>query len=1158
MASDMRNSYKRTSIGFWTKVIGGLSLLIMVVVLPVRSQDMPRSSEFFTIASTLFPGVNMQQDNQVPPTLKQKISVNFQNISLKEALNDIAKKAEFKLSYSDEHVPLDKRITLNAEDVSVNKVLWRILKGTGLRFALSPNKHLVLIRWEERDQQVAEETIRGTVNDSRSGKTLPGVNIMVKGTTNGTSTGPEGGFKLTVSSLQDTLVFSFIGYKTEEVPISGRTEIDVEMEPQTVSGDEVVVVGYGTQKRSNLTGAISSVDIGSIESKSVNRLDQALQGLSAGVQVAGGFAPGSSPTIHIRGVGSIGNSDPLWIVDGVKLEGGPGNFFDVDDVESMEVLKGATAASIYGAEAAHGVILVTTKRGNSDLQVSFQSSISKKAPIQLPNLLNSEQFVQYKKQSRLNAGQNPEPAWDDYEHNTDWIDAYYDGRGMLQSNDLSISRGGEKYNFYLSLGYDNESGILIDNNYKRYGVRFNSDLDLTDWLKVGESALFSKVVENPIDNFNESFSGGIPYRSIPLMPIRDEDNSYGGWGQAPAYFQGPNPVATQHQQHEEQKYSRLNGNIYLQADPLKGLTLKSTFGYNYMSNMGEVFQEAFDYGAFANTINSLTYSHANSQTITANIVATYQRSLGDHFFKIMGGYEASKTDSKHFNVTGTDLPVDVGWSMNLATGTFGTTDRQNVYNSRLLSQFGRLNYNYDEKYFVEANIRRDASAPKFGPENLWGVFPSFSAAWRISDESFMNDISFVSDLKLRISTGKLGSDNIGNFIYDKTYTSQFSSYAFDPQGQDKVSGFYLSKFPNEAVRWEEVVQHNVGLDAGFLSGKYNLSVDYYIKDTNDLLYGVPIPASVGIAVHNQYPVNPQINIGSMRNTGVDIGAGARFSFNDFQLNLKGNASYMKNEMQALNEDEFIIGGNGGGQIGGMTRTQVGMPISSFYGFIVQRVLDTEEEVYAINSWAPDGIYQEAGTAPGDFMYKDISGPNGEPDGQITAHDRTFIGNPWPKWQYGLNINVNYKQLIDLSVLIQGVWDVDVFNAEKAYTRNFFGDNNTTTKIREAWTPENHTDHPRNIASDPNGNFSNPSTYFVEDGSYLKLRNVQLGFNVPRSFLNKVGLSKTRIYVNASNILTITGYSGMDPEVAGSNTGRGVDYGQYPQTYTLGAGIEIEF
>jgi TonB-linked SusC/RagA family outer membrane protein len=618
-------------------------------------------------------------------------------------------------------------------------------------------------------------------------------------------------------------------------------------------------------------------------------------------------------------------------------------------------------------------------------------------------------------------------------------------------------------------------------------------------------------------------------------------------------------VATQYQQHEKRTYDRIDGSAYLEAKPLRGLVIRATGGYNFLSHMGEKFDEAFSYGAFANPINALTYSAANDLNLLGNIVATYSTSVKKHNVKVMGGYEASKQEVRHFNTTRTAIPIDVGWSFNLATGAVSNTDRFTVYQNRMLSQFGRLNYNFDEKYLFEANIRRDASAPKFALKNIWGIFPSFSAGWRISQEQFFQNVPYITNLKLRASTGTLGSDKIPDFVYLKTYTSQFSTYAFDNAGANKVSGFYISKFSNGDVQWEVVNMSNVAIDLKAFQNKFSLTVDYYIKDTKNLLYSIPIPPSVGIAVHNFDAVNPEVNVGTMRNTGIDIEFGYNNTFKKLALTLTGNTSFMTNEMKVLRNDEYITGGYGGQQIGGMTRTQAGHPVSSFYGYVVQQMLNSNGDVYAVNTYAKDGLYQEAGTAPGDFMYKDISGPDGKPDGDITAqYDRIYIGNPWPKMTYALNVNMVYNNLVDLAIQFQGVQGVDVFNANKAYSRNFFGDNNTTTAIFEAWTPENHTQNPRNIASDPNHNWSNPSTYFVEDGSYLKLRNVQLGVTIPKKFIERVNLKRVRIYANANNLLTITKYSGLDPEVAGSNTGRGVDFGYYPQVRTYGAGIEVQF
>lgn len=1094
------------------------------------------------------------------------ISAQFNNSSVKDVFSKVESQTKYRFAYDESDLSMDSKLNFTKKRTSVAEVLMEVARASNLKFKQVDN--LINVSPMDRNDTNPVEVIRVNDNLEVSGRVtstaenigLPGVTILQKGTSNGSVSDIDGYFKITVPDTA-ILVFSSIGYITQEVKVNGRSTLEIGLNEDIQSLDEIVVVGYGAQKRSNLTGAISSVKPQDIENRPIIRLDQALQGMSSGVFVSkGGGAPGASPTIHIRGVGSINNTEPLWIVDGIKMS--PGNHFNLDDVESIEILKDAAASSIYGAQAAHGVILVTTKRGSGKLQMTFKSSFAKVQPRRLPELLGSEEFVEYKKQSREAAGQNPEPSWDNWEYDTDWIDAYYGGNGFSQYYDFSVAQGTDKFNYYMSLGFDDENGILIDNDFKRYSIRVNSDAQLTNWLKIGESMLFSKVEENPIDNYNENrdasgnFTGDIPYRSIPIMPIYDDTNIYGGWGQGPAYFQGGNPVASQYQQHAYKDNSRLDGNIYLLLEPLKGLGIRTTLGYNYNSYVGKTFSEAFDYGSFANPINQLERTAATDETITANIVATYEKQIGTHFFKVMAGYESLQYEGSNANASASDFPVDIAWSFNLARGPINITNRYQPLPYRLLSQFGRVNYNYKEKYFLEGNIRRDASS-RFGPNNRFGIFPSFSAAWRISEESFFEGIGFINNLKLRVSAGVLGSDNIGGSLFETLYTSQFSTYAYDAAGT-KQPGFYISKYPNTDVKWEEVNMTNIGFDVAFLENKITLSADYYIKDTKDLLYGVPIPSSVGISTHLQNAINPPVNIGTMRNEGIDLDLVYKNTYGHFDLSVGTNVSFMRNELLHLNNDEYIIGGGAGGQINGMTITEAGQPISSFYGYKVRQMLNSDDEVYAINTWAADGTYQEGGTAPGDLMYWDISGPDGVPDGEITAHDRTIIGNPWPKMMYGININLSYKKMIDVMLQFQGVQGVDIFNANLAYSRNFYGDNNTTTLIREAWTPENPTDHPRNIASDPNGNFSKPSTYFIEDGSYLKLRNVQIGYTLPTPIANRLHLQRLRVYANANNIFTITKYSGIDPEIAGSNTGRGVDYGLYPHTRTYGGGIEIQF
>lgn len=996
--------------------------------------------------------------------------------------------------------------------------------------------------------------IKGHVVDG-SNEAIIGANVVVKGTTNGTVTNLDGNFQLEVPN-DAVLVVSFIGFISQEVTVAGKETIHVVLKEETIGVDEVVVVGYGTQKRSNLTGAISSVKAEDLEKLNVNRVDQALRGKAAGVMVnQGGGKPGSGPSIHVRGVGSIGNTSPLWIVDGIRM--GTGNYFDVDDVESIEVLKDASASAIYGAQAAHGVILVTTKRGKNDgkINVDFKANVGKSSSINLPEMLNRDQYIEAATISRQAAGQLPDPSWAQPNNlpDTDWADELFAGSGLEQSYNIAISSGNDKSNYYISGGYDSEDGLMIDNKFERYNLRANSDFKLFNGrVKIGESILLSRTVENPIYNSeNGNASAGIPWRSIPMWSVYDETNPYGGWGTAPLYQAGANPVAWEYQNHIEYKNNRFNGNVFMEIDILEGLKFRSSFGLNYTSYLSQVFNEAYSYGSLTDTNNKLSYTSQDTQTLTANFILTYDKTIGNHKFKVMAGYEAVKGDGVIFGASMSGFPVDESYSFNLATGSADVTNRSTISGSRVLSQFGRFNYSYKDKYLLEASVRRDASAPKFGEDNLWGIFPSFSAGWRISEEDFLKDHEVISNLKLRLSSGTLGSDNISSYLYDKTYYSSKSYYAFDENGSNKVPGFFLKSFPNEAIKWEEVTMSDIGVDLGLFNNKLSFVMDYYIKKTSDMLYAVPVPLSTGISKSNANPSSVSMNIGEMENKGFEFAVNYQGEVRDIKFNLAANTSFMKNELTKLTEDAYITAGSGGKTFSASTsRSEVGQPLASFYGYQVVKVIDEQAEIDALNAASPDGVYQASGTAPGDLLYADLDG-----DKKITSADQTFIGNPWPKMIYGFTANLEWRNF-DFNLFLQGVQGVDIFNGNKAIYQSIYADYNSSPEALNAWSPENHTNQPRLIQSDPNGNFRNVSSYFVEDGSYLKVRNVQLGYNLPKSIVERLRLSRARVYVNGDNLLTFTKYSGIDPELAGANTSRGIDYNAYPQTRTFTVGVEL--
>jgi len=1004
---------------------------------------------------------------------------------------------------------------------------------------------------------VVERDISGQVTDENSDP-LPGVNVLVKATTIGTVTDIDGNYRLTAPDNAETLVFSSVGYVTQEVTIGGQSTVNLTMSPDIQSLSEVVVVGYGTQEKSDLTGAISSVESEDITRLSERRLENALQGRAAGVQVVRTEgSPGAPARINIRGSGSIGNTEPLWIIDGVPMD--PGNFFNPNDVESIEILKDASAAAIYGARAAHGVILVTTKRGSEGrVKVNFNTQVGRRQPRPLPDMLDTFGFAEASTIARANAGASPESSWNNPEvlPNTNWVEEVFDGSGIEQMHNLSISGGNENASFFVSGAYDREEGVMINNWFERFALRANSDYKIGKRVRIGQSLLVSRTRENP----TASDGGDLQtvFRAIPIMPVRDESNPFGGWGTGPTYFQGPNPVAVQMQNHILQKVNRINGNVYGEVDILKGLMLRGSVGVNIAALQREHFQEGFSYGALSNPINSLSMRSRDGESLNTNLVLTYNKSLGKHDFTVMGGYESFRSDAVDFTATAQDFPVNFTRSFALATGAVDISDRTTIDDQyRLESLFARINYSFDSKYLLSASVRRDGSS-RFGPENQFGVFPSFSAGWRLIEEGFMQNVSWLSDLKLRASWGILGSDRIGNYIFSPTYRNSRSTYAFDATGLDggnKVRGFYLRRFPNQQVKWEEIVQTDIGLDIGFLEGRFNVTADYYIKNTTDMLIGVQLPPSFGVSRSRNNPESTQINVGEVENRGFELALNYRQNVGEWSFDITGNASWNQNEVRSLNEDQQIFSGGGGhGFSNNVSITEAGRPMGTFFGWDVVGIFQNQAEIDALNESSPTGLYQNQSTAPGDLQYRDVDG-----DGVITPDDRTYIGNPWPAMIYGLNANINFRNF-DFTVFFQGVQGVELFNATKAYTRTIFSDYNSSELVFDAWTAENPTEHPRLVAADPNGNFRRPSSYHVEDGSFLRLRNIQLGYTLPNAVLNRIGMTQARIFVNAQNILTFTNYEGVDPEVGeGNNTSRGIDnYRQYPQTTLVSAGLQLGF
>lgn len=1009
-------------------------------------------------------------------------------------------------------------------------------------------------------------TVTGTVTDAMEGTPIIGATVVEKGTTHGTITDINGNYAIDVEE-GTVLSFSYVGYLTEEVTVGANPTIDVNMAIDILGLDEVVVVGYGTQRRSDLTGVVSSVKSEDIKKVASTSAAEALQGRAAGVMVNRETGrPGSEAVIHVRGVGSINDTRPLWIVDGVRMN--PGTTLNMNDIESVEILKDASAASIYGAEAAHGVILVTTKKGETGKsKVSFSSYVGARTPIQLPDMLTANQFAQMVTESRINAGLAPLPFYDStFTESTNWKDELF-RTALVQNYDLSISGGTEKSRYYIAGGYYKEEGTVIDNYFQRLNLRINTDHTIGKRITIGENILLARTLENPIQD-NAVIKS--LYRANPMMPVYDPTNILGGgYGHAQDdrsdQFQGANPVAAENLDESQIINDRLYGNLFADIKLLKNLTFRTNLAADVNLNQDERFKYPFYHGpVHFDERNWLIIENRTHKSYTANMILTYQNSFGKHDLKAMAGYEAFAYDQFRFKEEGKDFISNESRVVDLTNPDFKYTEDSRDRET-LLSQFGRLNYAYDNKYLLTASIRRDGSS-KFGPNYRYGIFPSVSAGWRISHETFMEAVPLISDLKIRGSWGILGSDDIPNYQAQRVYVNN-AYYTFG-ETETAYNGYYVDRFPNEDVRWEEIHQIDIGIDVSFFENQLAFTADYYQKNTVDMLISLNLPNTAGFSErNNSYTKSTNYNIGEIMNKGTEFTLTFRKYSGSFSYDISANAAFNTNEVLKLNEDQYI---------GGRSRTEAGHPVASFYGYVVEGIFQTQEEIEALNQYdvpvldedgnpvynskgelrTEDIFYQKMFTAPGDLKFKDLN-----EDGVINEEDMDFIGNPWPKLIYGLNANLRYKSF-DMNFFVQGVQGVDLYNETKKFSESLFSDYNSTTKLLDYWRPDNtDTDIPRLVHGDPNENFGLYSSYFVEDGSYLRLKNVQIGYTLPESLTGWFGGS-LRIYASALNVFTITGYSGLDPEFdtnSGNNEQKGVDFNtNYPQNKSYTFGLQLDF
>ncbi len=1038
----------------------------------------------------------------------------------------------------------------------------------------------------------------GTVMAEGEPDPVIGADVAIKGTTMGTITDFDGVFVLDDAKAGDVLVISYLGFKEHEIKLGANTNLGViTLATDNTALDEVVVVGYGTMKKSDLTGSVASVKAEDLAKAPVSSLDQALQGRAAGVTVTTSSGqPGQAATIRIRGIGSaLGGNDPLYVVDGVITS--DISFLSTQDIQSMEILKDASAAAIYGSRGANGVILITTKSGkgaegkkptiNFDAYWGFQNRWKKldvlgrdahtSLMLRMGAMRNgaseisdylTDGFNGWLRAWRLGTSEYYPTNFDYGTQETDWQDEVFVPNAFMHNYNLSIDGGGERGHYAFSAGYFNQNGTIIGSNYERLTLRLNTDFEVRKWLVIGEHLNFSYSTGRNAMNNNGSAGASILSGALAMAPwdpvyypkgsVNVNGEDIGGHYSAGSNFKNvTNPYVMAFNSEPKNEVERAVGDLYIEIKPIDGLVIKPSISMDFSLNRNRTFTYPNIYSSYnTDPRNHIGSSMARYMTLLEEVTATYAKKIGKHNFSVMVGQTWSEYNYYSISGGGSTIlnPVPSNWYINNATEDVNPSG-DGVGRERRLSFLGRAFYSYDDRYMATINFRADASS-KF--TNPWGYFPSASLAWRISQEPWMQDYSFIDNLKLRLGYGQVGNDGIpsNSFVVNMS-TNPVGIFTGYPLGltQDVAIGATVLTQVNTAGKWETNEQWDAGIDFGFWNGKLSGTIDYFRRNTLDALMNVNAPAHVG----NRAALIK--NVGNIRNEGVEVSLSHENTAGKFHYTIGANFSYIHNEVTAVNGGSPIYG------YGTLIKTDQGMGLNSFWGYEYLGVYGSDEEALQhLYSYTAETI----GVHAGDAKYKDLSGPDGVPDGKIDDYDKKVIGNPFPKFTYGLNFSMDFYG-VDVQLFFQGAAGNQIYNFQRQYLE---GDGTSyalsANMVNNVWVGYSEAIQTALINNginymqleNRNGTIPNPfgsatntdnSTRFIENGAYFRLKNLQIGYTFPKKWTEKFYCNRLRLYMTASNLFTITGYSGYDPEVGG-----GVDYGNYPQSRTFTFGLNVTF
>jgi len=1001
-----------------------------------------------------------------------------------------------------------------------------------------------------------QNTVTGIVTSADDGLSIPGVSVVVKGTSNGTSTDFDGNYTIQAETGQ-TLIFSFVGMTTQEVVVTGNS-LNIVLESENLGLDEVVVVGYGTQKKSDLSGSVSTVKVDDIQKvKSPNAI-QSLQGQVAGVNISSASgSPDASIVVQIRGIGTLNNNDPLYIIDGVP---GRMSYLNADDIQAISVLKDGAAAAIYGSRAANGVIIIKTKRGskNKETEISFSADYSLSKVSNEWDMTNSEEFINiYEQIKQMEIDADPSGNTDfslfykNYKDgsnkyaDTDWQDEMF-RTAVSQKYNLRVNGGNDNANFSISGTYQDQEGIMIESDLEKYGLRLNSDYK-KGRIKIGESVSINRKIGQSISTTGYGTNYDMLF-CLPLIYVYDDSNLGGFGGSKDEMGNIKNPVGSAKIPNTEYTEDYVTADVYAELEIIEGLTYKingglHTTNYYYNSFTPKYKMSSQDF----KDKSSLYEFQSRSKKWILEHTLNYNRKIKKHNISALLGYTSEKYKYNKLSASGKEFISDKTPVLDQAQSEFSVGGSQ--YTSSLQSYLSRFTYNFDDKYYMTGTLRRDGSS-RFGSSNRYGNFPSMSAGWRVSKEEFFPLSELINDMKIRGSWGKLGNQEIPNYQYQNTL-SQGYPYVFNGSTEPSF-GVISTSFPNKDIKWETTISRNIGLDFQLLDSKIGLTAEYFSNKTEDMLVYVPIPMTFGGSS------SILKNAGGMENKGFEFTLSYRKSEGDFKYTVTGNLSTVNNKVISLGDSkEAIEGGYVGYNTESTTKTQVGGSVADFYLYQTDGIFQSTAEVQAHSK---DGQLIQSNAQAGDIRFKDINN-----DGIIDNEDKVYSGSSLPDFEYGLNINASYKNF-DLSLYFHGVSGNKIFNGVKFRTETGMGYRNYSATTLNAWSETNkNTSIPRLTYNDPNQN-NRVSTRFLENGSFLRLKNIQVGYNLPKEMLNKIGITYCRLYASANNLFTITDYSGYDPEIGGEGPSsgsnalywRGVDNGTYPQARTFNLGVQVNF